>query len=198
MSEKRTGSAARKTAETEITVRIDLDGAGKHEIATGIGFFDHMLAQLSRHGLIDLDIKVAGDLHIDGHHTVEDTGLVLGQALKDAIGDKTGINRFGNACVPLDESLSRAVIDLSGRPSCHFTVAFTQERLGEMDTELFREFFHALANSAGLTIHCETLYGENNHHKIESLFKAFARALRMAVALDPRAQGSIPSTKGAL
>lgn len=188
----------RKTRETDIEVSVNLDGTGKADIATGIGFFDHMLDQLARHGLIDLEIRAKGDLHIDGHHTVEDTGIVLGQALGKALGDKAGLRRFGHAYAPLDEALSRVVLDLSGRPWTVWNVSFSTPRLGDMDTELFGHFFQSLAGNAGITLHCENLYGENNHHIIESLFKAFAKALRMAAEEDLRACGQMPSTKGIL
>lgn len=194
----RKATLSRKTKETDISVSINLDGTGKYDVQTGIGFFDHMLEQLSKHSLIDLTIKAKGDLHIDGHHTVEDVGLALGQALKDALGDKKGINRYGYAYVPMDETLGRVALDLCNRPHLIFNVNFTQEMLGEMQTELFREFFHAFAQTGGITLHLENLYGINNHHIIEGLFKATAKALRMAVSIDPRAEGILPSTKGAL
>ncbi|MCC7305414.1 MAG: imidazoleglycerol-phosphate dehydratase HisB [Alphaproteobacteria bacterium] len=188
----------RKTKETDISVSVNLDGTGVSDIKTGIGFFDHMLEQLSKHSLIDLTIKAKGDLHIDGHHTVEDTGIVLGQALTKALDDRKGITRYGHSYAPMDETLSRVAMDLSNRPFLIWNVNFTNEKLGEMDTELFREFFHALAQSGGITLHCENLYGTNNHHIIESLFKAFAKSLRMATAIDPRAPDALPSTKGSL
>ena len=195
----RTAEIKRQTKETDIAVSITLDGSGQSEIDTGIGFFDHMLEQLARHGLFDLTVQAKGDLHIDAHHTVEDCGITLGQAIREALGDKTGIRRYGHAYVPMDEALSRVALDLSNRPYTVWNVNFTVDRLGEqMETELFGHFFHALAGSAGMTLHCESLYGENNHHIIESLFKAFAKALRMAVEADPRAEGLLPSTKGAL
>lgn len=194
----RTGTVSRKTKETDIAVSVNLDGEGKADIATGIGFFDHMLEQLSKHSLIDIAIKAKGDLHIDGHHTVEDTGIALGQALKEAIGDKRGIRRYGHAYVPMDEALSRVALDFSGRAHLVWNAAFTAERLGTMDTELLREFFQALSGAAGLTFHGENLYGSNNHHIAESLFKACAKALRMAVEIDGRAADSLPSTKGTL
>jgi imidazoleglycerol-phosphate dehydratase len=194
----RTATINRKTKETDISVSINLDGTGKFDIKTGIGFFDHMLEQLSKHSLIDITIKAKGDLHIDGHHTVEDVGLTLGQALKEALGDKKGINRYGYAYAPMDETLGRCALDLSNRPHLIWNVNFTQELLGEMQTELFREFFHALSQTGGITLHCENLYGINNHHIIEGFFKAFAKALRMAVTIDPRAADIVPSTKGTL
>lgn len=189
----------RQTKETDIRIEINLDGAGKSAISTGIGFLDHMLDQLARHGLFDLDIQVKGDLHIDAHHTVEDTGLALGQALAGALGDKKGVRRYGHAYAPMDETLSRVALDLSGRPYLVWKVTFTIDRLGEqMETELFSHFFHALAQAGGITLHAECLYGENNHHVIESVFKALAKALKMACEIDPRAEGILPSTKGAL
>lgn len=195
----RTASITRKTKETEISVQINLDGTGQTDISTGVGFLDHMLDQLGRHGLIDLTVKTKGDLHIDAHHTVEDTALALGQALKEALGDKAGINRYGHAMVPMDECLSRVALDLSNRPFLVWNVNFTVERLGEqMETELFREFFQALSQAGGITYHAENIYGSNNHHIIESVFKATARALHMAVTVDPQAQGKLPSTKGTL
>lgn len=195
----RTASAARKTKETDISVFIDLDGTGKADISTGLAFFDHMIEQIAKHGLFDLTLHCKGDLEIDAHHTVEDSGLALGEAIKEALGDKSGIYRFGQAYVPMDEALSRVALDLSNRPFCVWNVEFTLDRLGEnMETELFGHFFHSLAQAAGMTLHCENLYGENNHHMIESVFKAFAKALRMAVENDFRAKGILPSTKGAL
>ncbi len=195
---QRRAAVERATAETRIAVTLDLDGSGRHRIATGIGFFDHMLAQLSRHSLIDLEITADGDLHIDAHHTVEDTGLALGTALAKALGDRAGIQRFGHAYAPLDEALTRVVVDLSGRPHLTWQVAFTQPALGGMDTELFREFHQALAQTGGLTLHVEALAGINNHHIAESGFKALARALKAAIAHDPRQAGRVPSTKGTL
>lgn len=194
----RTAKVERKTKETEISVAVNLDGQGAFDIKTGIGFFDHMLEQLARHALIDLKIDAKGDLHIDGHHTVEDTGITLGQAIKQALGDKTGIRRYGHFDLVMDEARSNVALDLSNRPYLIWSVRFSVERLGDMDTELFQEFFNALAQSAGITLHCENRYGTNNHHIIESLFKAFARALRMALEADPRMAGQLPSTKGAL
>lgn len=195
----RTASIDRNTKETKIAVTINLDGSGKSDIHTGVAFFDHMLDQLARHGLFDLTINCDGDLQIDAHHSVEDTGIALGQAIKVALGDKMGIRRYGHAYVPMDEALSRVALDLSNRPYLVWNVKFTIDRLGEqMETELFQEFFHALAQSAGITLHVENFYAENNHHRIESIFKAFAKALRMACEIDPRASGQLPSTKGAL
>ncbi len=194
----RTAEISRNTLETRIRVRLDLDGAGKSQLATGVGFFDHMLDQIARHGLIDLEVEAQGDLHIDAHHTVEDVGIALGQALARALGDKKGLTRYGHAYVPLDEALSRAVVDLSGRPGLSFNVDFTRAHIGELDTELVREFFQALVNHAGITVHIDNLRGENAHHQAESVFKAFARALRMAVGIDPRAGSAVPSTKGSL
>ncbi|MAZ77023.1 MAG: imidazoleglycerol-phosphate dehydratase [Micavibrio sp.] len=195
----RTAEINRKTKETEIILSLNLDGTGKSDIATGVAFLDHMLDQIARHGLFDLTIKCNGDLEVDAHHTVEDTALALGEALKTALGDKMGITRYGHAYVPMDETLSRVALDLSNRPYCIWNVNFTIDRLGEvMETELFGHFFQALSQTAGMTLHCENLYGENNHHIIESVFKAFARALRMATEMDPRAAGMLPSTKGAL
>jgi imidazoleglycerol-phosphate dehydratase len=197
MSDRR-ATIHRKTSETAIDVRLGLDGTGTRRIATGIGFFDHMLDQLAKHALLDLDLAASGDLHIDAHHTVEDTGLALGRAIAEALGDRAGITRYGHALIPMDETLTRVALDISGRPYLVWKVAFSQPRLGEMDTELFREFFQALAQEGGITLHVETLYGTNNHHIVESAFKGLARALRDAVAIDPRMAGRIPSTKGTL
>ncbi len=194
----RRSSLVRETRETRIAVALNLDGTGERRIATGIGFFDHMLDQLAKHALLDLELDAKGDLHIDAHHTVEDTGLALGLAIARALGDRAGITRYGHALIPMDETLTRVALDISGRPGLVWKVAFSQPRLGEMDTELFKEFFHALAQEGGLTLHVETLYGANNHHIVESAFKGLARALRMAVAIDPREGASIPSTKGTL
>jgi imidazoleglycerol-phosphate dehydratase len=194
----REASVARKTKETEIDVRVNLDGDGVYDVATGIGFLDHMLEQLSRHGLIDLAVKAVGDLHIDFHHTTEDSGIAIGQAVKQALGDRRGIVRYGSAMIPMDETLSRVTVDISGRPYLVWRVEFSRAKLGEMDTELFKEWFQAFAQSSGLTVHVENLYGENNHHIVESCFKGLARALKQAMAIDPRAAGSVPSTKGAL
>ena len=194
----RTATIARRTSETSIDVTVNLDGSGRYAITTGIGFFDHMLEQLSRHSLIDLEVTTVGDLHIDQHHTVEDTGLAIGEALAMALGDKRGIRRYADALSPMDETLTRVALDISGRPFLVWKSGFTQPRLGEMDTELFSHWFHSLAGSAGLTLHVETLYGENNHHIAESMYKALARALRQAVEIDPRKGDAIPSTKGVL
>ena len=194
----RQAEVARNTAETSITVRVDLDGTGKASLATGIGFFDHMLDQIARHGLIDLDIRATGDLHIDGHHTVEDVGITLGQAVYKAVGDKKGIRRYGHAYVPLDEALSRVVIDFSGRPGLVMNVPFKSGMIGTFDSQLAHEFFQGFANHAFVTLHIDNLRGENAHHQCETVFKAFARALRSALELDPRAVGTIPSTKGSL
>jgi len=198
MSTPRQAEITRNTAETRITVRVDLDGTGQAKLATGIGFFDHMLDQIARHGLIDLDIDAKGDLHIDGHHTVEDVGITLGQAVYKAVGDKKGIRRYGHAYVPLDEALSRVVIDFSGRPGLVMNVPFKSGMIGTFDTQLAHEFFQGFANHAFVTLHIDNLRGENAHHQCETVFKAFARALRSALELDPRAAGTIPSTKGSL
>jgi imidazoleglycerol-phosphate dehydratase len=194
----RTATISRRTSETSIDVTVDLDGAGAFNISTGIGFFDHMLEQLSRHSLIDLDVKTVGDLHIDQHHTVEDTGLAIGAAILEALGEKRGIRRYADALSPMDETLTRVAIDISGRPYLVWKTAFSQKRLGEMDTEMFEHFFHSFAQTAGVTLHIETLYGSNNHHIAEAAFKGLARALREAVELDPRKAGVVPSTKGVL
>jgi imidazoleglycerol-phosphate dehydratase len=194
----RTAKVSRKTNETEISVSINLDGTGAHKMATGVGFLDHMLDQLAKHSLIDMDVKAKGDLHIDFHHTAEDVGIALGQAVKEALGDKKGISRYASADLPMDGTLSRVAIDVSGRPFLVWRVEFSQAKVGEMDTELFREWFQAFAMNAGITLHVETVYGDNNHHIAESCFKALARALRQAVEIDPRASTTIPSTKGAL
>ena len=191
-------SIERKTKETKISVAINLDGSGTYNISTGIGFLDHMLEQLSRHSMIDLDVSAEGDLHIDFHHTTEDTGIVIGEAVKQALGDRAGITRYGSALVPLDEALTRVVVDCSNRPYLVWRVKFTQPKLGDMDTELFREWFQAFAQAGGLTLHVDNFYGENSHHIIESAYKALARALRQAVTIDRRAEGAIPSTKGTL
>ncbi len=188
----------RKTKETSVSVTLDLDGTGKADIHTGIGFFDHMLEQLAKHSLIDMTIKCDGDLHIDAHHSVEDTGITLGQALKQAVGDKTGIRRYGHFTLVMDEARSMVALDLSNRPYLIWDVDFTSPRLGEMDTELFQEFFNAFSQAGGITLHCDNQKGTNNHHIAESLFKAAAKALRMAIEIDPRAADSLPSTKGAL
>ena len=194
----RRAEVVRKTAETQITVRVDLDGSGRASLATGIGFFDHMLDQIARHGLIDLDIQAQGDLHIDGHHTVEDVGITLGQAVYQAVGDKKGIRRYGHAYVPLDEALSRVVIDFSGRPGLVMNVPFKSGMIGTFDSQLAHEFFQGFANHAFVTLHIDNLRGENAHHQCETVFKAFARALRAALELDPRSAGVVPSTKGSL
>lgn len=194
----RVAELQRHTAETQISLRLNLDGSGVSRLHTGIGFFDHMLDQIARHGLVDLDIDAEGDLHIDGHHTVEDVGITLGQALKQALGDKKGLRRYGHAYVPLDEALSRVVIDLSGRPGLVMQAAFSASRIGELDTQLIHEFFQGLVNHAGLTLHIDNLRGCNAHHQAETIFKAFGRALRDAVAFDGRAINSIASTKGSL
>jgi imidazoleglycerol-phosphate dehydratase len=195
---RRQASVERITKETRITGTVDLDGAGAYDISTGIGFLDHMLEQLSRHSLLDIALRAEGDLHIDYHHTTEDTGYVIGEAVSKALGDRRGIARFGYATIPMDETLSRVTLDASNRPYLVWKVAFTRPKLGEMDTELFKEWFQAFAQSAGLTLHVENLYGENNHHIVESCFKGLARALRQAVALDPRRLDMVPSTKGVL
>lgn len=194
----RSAEVERNTSETQIRVCLDLDGRGRGVFATGVPFLDHMLDQVARHGLIDLDIAARGDLHIDAHHTVEDIGITLGQAVHRAIGDKTGIRRYGHAYVPLDEALSRVVVDFSGRPGLSYGVTFTRERIGEFDVDLFQEFFKGFVNHAGVTLHIDTLKGHNAHHVAETVFKAFGRALRMALEPDPRMQGTIPSTKGTL
>ena len=188
----------RRTSETDIRVRIDLDCSGAAQLHTGIGFFDHMLEQIARHGLIDLKIEAQGDLHIDGHHTVEDVGITLGQAFAQAVGDKKGIRRYGHAYVPLDEALSRVVVDFSGRPGLHMRVDFKSGMIGTLDTQLVYEFFQGFVNHAGVTLHIDNLQGDNAHHQCETIFKAFARALRAALELDPRMAGVIPSTKGSL
>jgi len=198
MTIPRTAEVTRQTAETQITVKLNLDGTGQSRIATGIGFFDHMLDQIARHGLIDLDIQAQGDLHIDGHHTVEDVGITLGQAVAKAVGDKKGIRRYGHAYVPLDEALSRVVVDFSGRPGVEMHVPFKSGMIGTFDSQLAFEFFQGFVNHAFVTLHIDNLRGENSHHQAETVFKAFARALRMALELDPRALGTIPSTKGSL
>lgn len=194
----RIGQVDRNTAETRISVRVNLDGTGQSRLSTGIGFFDHMLDQIARHGLIDLDIQAAGDLHIDGHHTVEDVGITLGQAVSQAVGDKKGIRRYGHAYVPLDEALSRVVIDFSGRPGLVMHVPFKSGMIGTFDSQLAFEFFQGFANHAFVTLHIDNLRGENAHHQCETVFKAFARALRAALERDERAAGTIPSTKGSL
>ncbi len=194
----RTGRIERNTAETRILVEIDLDGTGKYEVSTGIGFLDHMVEQFSRHSLIDVRMQVTGDLHVDQHHTTEDSALALGQALAAALGDKGGIGRYGSAYSPMDETLARVALDISGRPYLVWRAGFSQPRLGEWDTELIEHWFHSVSQTAGLTLHVELLYGSNNHHICEAIYKGFARAMRQAVELDPRKQGAIPSTKGQL
>ncbi len=195
---KRQATIERSTKETKIKATIDLDGTGAYDVTTGVGFLDHMLEQLSRHSLIDITLKAKGDLHIDFHHTTEDSGIVLGQAVAKALGDKQGITRYASAYLPMDETLTRVAVDVSGRPHLVWKVEFSRPKLGDMDTELFREWFQAFAQNAGITLHVENLYGENNHHIAETCFKGLARALREAVAIDPRQGGRIPSTKGAL
>ena len=194
----RIAEVSRNTAETKITVKVNLDGTGKSSLSTGIGFFDHMLDQIARHGLIDLDIHAEGDLHIDGHHTVEDVGITLGQAVAKAVGDKKGLRRYGHAYVPLDEALSRVVVDFSGRPGLEMHVPFKSGMIGTFDSQLAYEFFQGFVNHAFVTLHIDNLRGDNSHHQAETVFKAFARALRMALEIDPRAAGVIPSTKGSL
>jgi imidazoleglycerol-phosphate dehydratase len=194
----RTAEVVRNTAETQIRVVVDLDGSGKSQLATGIGFFDHMLDQIARHAALDLTVEAKGDLHVDGHHTVEDVGIALGQAVARAVGEKKGIRRYGHAYVPLDEALSRVVIDFSGRPGLEWRVPFTRAMIGEFDVDLAHEFFQGFVNHAQVTLHVDNLRGDNAHHQCETVFKAFARALRMAVEPDPRAAGVVPSTKGTL
>lgn len=194
----RTGSVDRNTTETAIAIAVNLDGTGTYDVSTGVGFFDHMLEQLSRHSLIDLTVRTTGDLHIDAHHTVEDTGIAIGEAFARALGDKRGIRRYGDALSPMDETLTRVALDISGRPWLVWKVAFTQAQLGTMDTEMFGHFCHSFAQAAGITLHVETLYGTNNHHIAESIFKGLARALRTATEIDPRKGDAIPSTKGVL
>jgi len=194
----RRATISRTTKETSIDVTVDLDGIGQYRVSTGIGFLDHMIEQLSRHSLIDIDLNAVGDLHIDQHHTTEDSALAIGEAVAKALGDKAGIRRYGDALSPMDETLTRVALDISGRPYLVWKSAFSTTRLGEMDTELFEHWFHSFAQTAGLTLHVETLYGHNNHHIIESAFKGLARALRTAVEIDPRKGSAIPSTKGVL
>ena len=194
----RTAEVVRNTKETQVRVRLDLDGRGVAQLATGIPFLEHMLEQVARHGMLDLEVSAKGDLHIDAHHTVEDIGITLGQAFAKAIGDKAGVRRFGHAYVPLDEALSRVVIDFSGRPGLHMRVPFKAAMIGGFDTQLAYEFFQGFANHALVTLHIDNLHGDNAHHQCETIFKAFARALRMAIERDPRTQGAIPSTKGSL
>ncbi len=194
----RKASVERKTTETRVSATVDLDGSGRYEVSTGIGFLDHMLEQLARHSLIDITLKAKGDLQIDFHHTTEDSGIALGQAVAKALGDRKGVERFADVLIPMDETLTRVALDLSNRPYLVWRVRFTRDKLGEMDTELFKEWFHAFAQNAGITLHVETLYGTNSHHIVESCFKGLARALRRAVEIDPRKAGEIPSTKGKL
>jgi imidazoleglycerol-phosphate dehydratase len=195
---QRTATRARQTKETKIEVAVNLDGTGDYEVSTGIGFLDHMLEQLSRHSLIDLKVAAEGDLHIDFHHTTEDTGIVIGEAVREALGDFKGLTRYGSATIPMDETCTRVSLDVSQRPYLIWKVAFTKPKLGDMDTELFKEWFQAFAQAAGITLHIENLYGENNHHIVESCFKGLARALREAIEIDPRKSDAVPSTKGVL
>ena len=195
---QRTATRARQTKETKIEVAVNLDGTGDYEVSTGIGFLDHMLEQLSRHSLIDLKVAAEGDLHIDFHHTTEDTGIVIGEAVREALGDFKGLTRYGSATIPMDETCTRVSLDVSQRPYLIWKVAFTKPKLGDMDTELFKEWFQAFAQAAGITLHIENLYGENNHHIVESCFKGLARALREAIEIDPRKSDAMPSTKGVL
>jgi imidazoleglycerol-phosphate dehydratase len=194
----RQAKVERNTKETQISVEVNLDGTGVYDIETGLGFLDHMLEQFSRHSLMDLTVRTKGDLHIDGHHTTEDTGLAIGQAIREALGDRAGIMRYGHAMTPMDETLTRVALDLSNRPYLIWKVKFSRPKLGEMDTELFREWFQALSQAAGITLHVEVLYGENNHHMVESCFKGLATSLRQAVEINPRKAGAVPSTKGVL
>jgi len=194
----RQAQVTRKTLETQISLKLDLDGTGKSKLATGIGFFDHMLDQVARHGMFDLEIEAKGDLHIDAHHTVEDVGITLGQAFAKAVGDKKGVRRYGHAYVPLDEALSRVVVDLSGRPGLEYAVDYARGLVGEFDIDLVHEFFQGFANHAMVTLHIDNFKGRNAHHQAETVFKAFGRALRMASEMDPRAAGALPSTKGSL
>ncbi len=196
--ESRTASVDRRTKETKISATVDLDGTGAYDVSTGVGFLDHMIEQLARHSLIDIALTCDGDLHIDQHHTTEDCGIALGQALAEALGDKAGITRYGAAYLPMDETLTRVALDVSGRPFLIWDVEFTRAKIGDMDTELFREWFQAFAQNAGITLHVENLYGENNHHIAETCYKALALALRQAIAIDPRQSGRVPSTKGQL
>ena len=198
MATNRTAKISRKTNETDISLEINLDGSGKYDIHTGIGFFDHMLEQLSRHSLIDMKIRAKGDLHIDAHHTTEDVGIALGQAISSALGDRAGITRYASLDLAMDETLTRSAIDVSGRPYLIWNVSFSRDKVGDFDTELFREFFQAFAQNAGITLHVTNHYGENNHHIAETCFKAVARSLRSAIEPDPRQKGVIPSTKGSL
>jgi imidazoleglycerol-phosphate dehydratase len=197
-TDSRSATVKRRTKETKISATVDLDGTGAYDVATGVGFLDHMIEQLARHSLIDITLKAEGDLHIDQHHTTEDSGIVLGQAFAEALGDKAGITRYGACHLPMDETLTRVALDVSGRPYLVWDVEFTRSKIGEMDTELFREWFQAFAQHAGITLHVENLYGENSHHVAETCYKALARALRQAIAIDPRQSGRVPSTKGRL
>jgi imidazoleglycerol-phosphate dehydratase len=197
-AESRTATVKRRTKETKISATVDLDGTGAYDVSTGVGFLDHMIEQLARHSLIDIALKAEGDLHIDQHHTTEDAGIVLGQAIAEALGDKAGITRYASCYLPMDETLTRVALDVSGRPYLVWHVEFTRTKIGEMDTELFREWFQAFAQNAGITLHVENLYGENSHHIAETCYKALARALRQAIAIDPRQSGRVPSTKGQL
>ena len=194
----RRATVERRTRETRITATVDLDGTGRAKVSTGIGFLDHMLEQLARHSLMDIELEAKGDLHIDAHHTTEDSGITIGQAVSKALGERGGIRRYGDALVPMDETLTRVALDASGRPYLVWKVAFSRHKLGEIDTELFKEWFKAFAQASGVTLHVENLYGENNHHIIESCYKGLARALRQALEVDPRQAGAIPSTKGTL
>jgi imidazoleglycerol-phosphate dehydratase len=198
MATERTARINRKTQETDIAVEVNLDGTGAYEVSTGIGFLDHMIEQFSRHSLIDISCKIVGDLHVDQHHTTEDSAIAIGEAISQALGNKAGIGRYGNAYSPMDETLARVALDISGRPYLVWKAAFSQPRLGEMDTELFEHWFHSIAHAVGITLHIELLYGQNNHHIVEAIYKGFARAMRQAVELDPRKGGAIPSTKGLL
>jgi imidazoleglycerol-phosphate dehydratase len=197
-TDSRSATVKRRTKETKISATVDLDGTGAYDVATGVGFLDHMIEQLARHSLIDITLKAEGDLHIDQHHTTEDSGIVLGQAFAQALGDKAGITRYGACYLPMDETLTRVALDVSGRPYLVWDVEFTRSKIGEMDTELFREWFQAFAQHAGITLHVKNLYGENSHHVAETCYKALARALRQAIAIDPRQSGRVPSTKGQL
>lgn len=194
----RTARITRKTNETDIAVEVNLDGTGAYQVSTGIGFLDHMIEQFSRHSLIDVTCRISGDLHVDQHHTTEDSAIAIGQAITEALGNKAGIGRYGSAYSPMDETLARVALDISGRPFLVWKASFSQPRLGEMDTELFEHWFHSISQAAGITLHVELLYGQNNHHIIEAIFKGFARAMRQAVSLDPRKGDAIPSTKGKL
>lgn len=194
----RTAEISRKTSETDIAVAVNLDGTGRYDVSTGIGFLDHMIEQFARHSLIDIDCRIAGDLHVDQHHTTEDSAIAIGQAITEALGNKAGIGRYGSAYSPMDETLARVALDISGRPYLVWKAGFSQPRLGEMDSELFEHWFHSISQAAGITLHVELLYGQNNHHIVEAIYKGFARAMRQAVTLDPRKGDAIPSTKGML